>query len=476
MTDVMLRAGEVSVEPGLAVPDHSLLYDRGTSGEHFIAAASLRFIDAVLIAAAALIVFRMGAWDIARPDMFCLEVVVMALLTGMYFEGAGIYARLPLGSSFAQLVRFTAVYAAAASTVLLINGIVGDWSVELHTLVWLLLAFVMLAFSRLVETGLFQRLRRSGKLATSVVVVGSHAPLERLRPYLSSPTVTIASILDLDDRRCSDVTETLMQIARTRSIDEVLVPLPWTCATPLDAFLRALRNLSITVRLLPELPCTSFPCLHVAALSGLPTISVIERPLSDRQVALKRVEDVVISSVALMIAAPIMALIALVIRLESPGPVLFRQERWGFNARPISVLKFRTMRVHDDPVVTQATRDDPRVTHLGRILRRTSLDELPQLINVLRGDMSLVGPRPHAVAHNERYAPLINNYLARHRVKPGITGLAQVNGCRGITDTIEKMERRVAYDLRYIEHWSLLLDMKVLFKTIWVGFISKNAF
>jgi putative colanic acid biosynthesis UDP-glucose lipid carrier transferase len=467
MTDVMLRAD---------VPQPGVVRDHPSPGEHSIAAASLRLIDAFLIAAAAMVVSRMGTYEIARPDMFCLEVVVMALLTGTYFEAAGIYARLSFEGSFVQLAKFAAVYAAAASSVLLLDRIVGDQSLELFAVVWLGLAFVMLTASRLVATGVFERLRRSGKLAKSVVVVGSHASLERLQPYLCSPTVTVDCILDLDDRQCGDVTETLMQIARSRSIDEVLVPLPWTCATPLDAFLRALRNLSITVRLLPELPCTSFPCLHVAALSGLPTISVIERPLSDWQVALKRLEDVVISSVALMIAAPIMALIVVFIRLESPGPVLFRQERWGFNAHPISVLKFRTMRLHEDPVVTQATRNDPRVTRVGRVLRCTSLDELPQLINVLRGDMSLVGPRPHAVAHNERYAPLINNYLARHRVKPGITGLAQVNGCRGITDTVEKMERRVAYDLRYIEHWSLLLDLKVLFKTIWVGFISKNAF
>jgi putative colanic acid biosynthesis UDP-glucose lipid carrier transferase len=324
-----------------------------------------------------------------------------------------------------------------------------------------------------------ERLQRAGKLTTIVAVAGCCAPVERLRPHLSAtgaPAVTVAQVFDLDSWSCVDVVDALIAIVRTRGIDEVLIPLPWTCATPLDAFLRALGNLSITVRLLPELPSTSFRWPDAGALCGLPWISVIERPLSDSQMALKRAEDIILSSLALIIFAPLMAFIALLIRLDSPGPMLFRQERWGFNARPISVLKFRTMRLHDDPAVTQATRDDPRVTRIGSILRRTSLDELPQLINVLRGDMSLVGPRPHAVAHNERYAALIDNYLARHRVKPGITGLAQVNGCRGITDTVEKMERRVAYDLRYIEQWSLMLDLKVLLKTIHVGFVDRNAF
>jgi len=344
---------------------------------------------------------------------------------------------------------------------------------------WLLLALALLTVARTVAAEVQQRLQRSGRLATTVMVVGARASIDRLLPRLSGaggPAMTVAEAFDVDSRPCDQLVEALTKAARTRDIDEILISLPWSCPTPLDTFLRALGNLSITVRLLPELPPTSFSCLHVATPCGLPAISVIERPLSDCQMALKRAEDIIISSLALVVAAPVMALIALLIRLDSPGPALFRQERWGFNARPISVLKFRTMRLHDDPTTTQATRDDPRVTRIGRILRRTSLDELPQLINVLRGDMSLVGPRPHAVAHNERYAALIDNYLARHRVKPGITGLAQVNGCRGITDTLDKMQRRVAYDLRYIEQWSLLLDMKVLLKTIYVGFIHRNAF
>jgi exopolysaccharide biosynthesis polyprenyl glycosylphosphotransferase len=179
--------------------------------------------------------------------------------------------------------------------------------------------------------------------------------------------------------------------------------------------------------------------------------------------------------------APLMLLIALLVRLASRGPALYRQRRYGFNNEVIEVFKFRTMYADscDMPSagdVAQARRDDPRVTRIGGFLRRTSLDELPQFLNVLNGTMSIVGPRPHAVAHNERYAHVIDEYLARHRVKPGITGWAQVNGLRGETDTIDKMEKRVAYDLYYIEHWSLAFDLRIILRTLFVGFTHPNAY
>jgi exopolysaccharide biosynthesis polyprenyl glycosylphosphotransferase len=178
--------------------------------------------------------------------------------------------------------------------------------------------------------------------------------------------------------------------------------------------------------------------------------------------------------------APVMAAVAIGIKLTSPGPIFFKQKRYGFNNEIIEVFKFRSMHVEqcsaDQGPVAQATRDDDRITPFGRILRRTSLDELPQFINVVRGDMSIVGPRPHAVAHNEQYAKLIDEYLARHKVKPGITGWAQVNGLRGETDTLVKMERRVQYDLHYIENWSLALDLRIILMTILVGFSDPNAY
>jgi putative colanic acid biosynthesis UDP-glucose lipid carrier transferase len=192
---------------------------------------------------------------------------------------------------------------------------------------------------------------------------------------------------------------------------------------------------------------------------------------------LKRGFDLVVGSTAMLVAAPLMLACVFAIKLTSPGPVFFRQKRYGLSGEEIGVWKFRSMKVTEDGgQVKQASRDDDRITPLGRILRKTSLDELPQLFNVIGGSMSLVGPRPHASAHNEQYRSLIDGYMLRHKVKPGITGLAQVNGWRGETETLEKMERRVEFDHRYIREWSLAMDMKILIKTALVVFRQENAY
>ncbi|WP_116895873.1 exopolysaccharide biosynthesis polyprenyl glycosylphosphotransferase, partial [Pseudomonas syringae] len=191
----------------------------------------------------------------------------------------------------------------------------------------------------------------------------------------------------------------------------------------------------------------------------------------------KRAEDIVLSSLILLLIAVPLLTIAAAIKLTSAGPVLFRQRRYGLDGRSIMVWKFRSMSVQENTdVVLQATRNDARVTPLGRFLRRTSLDELPQFFNVLHGDMSIVGPRPHAIAHNEQYRRQVSGYMLRHKVKPGITGWAQINGWRGETDTLDKMRMRVEFDLEYIEHWSIWLDLKIILLTLLKGFGNKNAF
>ncbi len=191
---------------------------------------------------------------------------------------------------------------------------------------------------------------------------------------------------------------------------------------------------------------------------------------------LKRLEDIILSVVILTLISPILIIISLCVKLTSPGPIIFKQTRYGMDGKPIKVWKFRTMVVMENDNVTQATKNDVRVTKVGRFLRRTSLDELPQFFNVLFGGMSIVGPRPHAVIHNEQYRSLIEGYMLRHKVKPGITGWAQINGWRGETDTLEKMEKRVEYDLEYIREWSIWLDIRIIFLTIFKGFIGKAAY
>ena len=222
-----------------------------------------------------------------------------------------------------------------------------------------------------------------------------------------------------------------------------------------------------------------FELLHARSesINGLASISIFDSPMDGASRVVKRVEDIVLSSLILLMIALPLVLIAIAIKLTSPGPVLFRQRRYGLDGRPIMVWKFRSMSVQENgDNVRQATRNDARITPLGAFLRRTSLDELPQFFNVLRGDMSIVGPRPHAVAHNEQYRKQVSGYMLRHKVKPGITGWAQINGWRGETDTLDKMQKRVEFDLEYIEHWSIWLDIKIILLTLFKGFLNKNAF
>ena len=257
----------------------------------------------------------------------------------------------------------------------------------------------------------------------------------------------------------------------------ILVTLPMRAEARIQSLLDELSDTTCSVYLVPDF--FVFELLHSkwGTVGGLPAVSLFESPFYGVDGTVKRILDLTLAMLALAVAALPMAIIAVLIKLTSPGPVLFGQRRYGLDGREIRIWKFRSMRVCDDgPIVKQATRQDPRVTPLGRILRRTSLDELPQLFNVLTGTMSLVGPRPHATAHNEQYRRLIRGYMLRHKVKPGVTGLAQVEGCRGETDTLDKMRRRVEFDHRYIRDWSLLLDFRILRKTLWVAWRQPEAF
>ena len=235
-------------------------------------------------------------------------------------------------------------------------------------------------------------------------------------------------------------------------------------------------NLPVRVELAPERVLDRFAELRLGRLGPMLTLNVLRPPMGHSGRAFKRVFDIVGASLGLILLSPLFLVVAMLIRLDSPGPALFRQNRYGFNQSPFRIWKFRTMRTQDDgPVVTQASRDDARITRIGRVLRRLNIDELPQLINVLAGQMSLVGPRPHAIAHNRFYEGKIDLYARRHNVLPGITGWAQVNGLRGATDDAA-MEKRVEYDLYYLDNWSLSFDIAVLFLTVFSRRSYRNAY
>ncbi|HZL95172.1 MAG TPA: undecaprenyl-phosphate glucose phosphotransferase [Vicinamibacterales bacterium] len=324
-----------------------------------------------------------------------------------------------------------------------------------------------------------RRVTASASNARRAVIVGtSSSSLQLVRLIAARPELglRVACVFD-PDHHCAAELSSLPQPVEIRSdcrgvrsyvnthrIDVVFIALP-VGTRRTEGILNSLRDTTASVYLIPDVSIVDLIQAHSEDIDGIPVIALCESPFRGVRGVLKRATDIVFASIILLLALPVMAVIAAAIKLTSRGAVIFKQHRYGLEGERITVYKFRTMTVMEDGPIVQAQRNDPRVTPIGRFLRRTSLDELPQLINVLQGRMSLVGPRPHAIAHNEQYRKLIAGYMVRHKVPPGMTGLAQVNGCRGETATLEEMERRVAYDLEYLRHWCWLLDLKIIVKT-----------
>jgi putative colanic acid biosynthesis UDP-glucose lipid carrier transferase len=455
--------------------------DRSPDRLRSIIILMVRLADSIAITGAAVLSYALLQTDISDLNLYYFEVALDILLSVIAFQQLNLYNCGDIGRWKVQLPRIFVAYGGATAALVVFNFLlkISEEISRAWAVTWFLAALVSLLGVRLIAAHITTSLNRAGKFAKPVAIIGTRDAVRYLTARLTpefGKTIDLVQAFDVGED-CYGALEKLATASRMTCIDEVYIPLPWTHAIPLDALLHRMRNLPLTVKLIPEVPGATVARLPRTE-DYLPLIPVLERPLTDFQAAIKRAEDIAISSIALTVMGPLMLLIAVLVKLDSPGPALFRQDRWGFNARRISVLKFRTMQVSSaaDTSVKQATRNDSRVTRLGRFLRKTSLDELPQLINVLRGEMSLVGPRPHAVAHNEHYITLIDNYLGRHKVKPGITGLAQVSGYRGLTDTLDKMQNRVKFDLEYIENWSLVLDIKILALTAFVGFTNKNAF
>jgi putative colanic acid biosynthesis UDP-glucose lipid carrier transferase len=264
---------------------------------------------------------------------------------------------------------------------------------------------------------------------------------------------------------------------KANRVEAVFIALPMAAQPQLLKLLDAIQDTTATVYFVPDIFITDLINARMGDINGMPVMSVCESPIVGLHALFKRTFDVIVGVLALLLLSPLMLAIAVGIKLGPPGPVLFRQRRYGLDGRQIVVWKFRTMTVAEDGgAVTQATRNDQRVTRLGAFLRRTSLDELPQLFNVIGGSMSLVGPRPHAVAHNEQYRGLIKGYMVRHKVKPGITGWAQVNGLRGETDSIDKMRRRIEHDIDYLRRWSPGFDLLILLRTAVIVLRRTNAY
>ena len=281
------------------------------------------------------------------------------------------------------------------------------------------------------------------------------------------------------ERESSDirVLNSVANFVRERNAREILLAVPWSDSARIDFIREHIKILPVSVRLLPDIRVRSLTDYSSSARQNIMSVEILGAPLSPVEQGVKRVIDIVLASVALLVSVPVMLLTAIAIKLDGPGPVIFRQLRKGFNGQQFVMLKFRTMTVQENGAeIAQATRNDPRVTGIGKLLRASSIDELPQLINVLSGEMSLIGPRPHALAHDSQFEKILSDYAFRHHVKPGITGWAQCNGARGATPKIEQIQERVKLDLWYINNWSLWLDFQILIKTFFEVLRKRNAF
>jgi putative colanic acid biosynthesis UDP-glucose lipid carrier transferase len=269
----------------------------------------------------------------------------------------------------------------------------------------------------------------------------------------------------------------LAEYVKKNRVDLIYITLPMASQPRILRLLDELHDTTASVYFTPDIFLFDLIQARMDTIGGIPVLAVCETPFYGVNGMIKRISDIILASLILVLISPVMAALAIGVKLSSPGPVLFRQRRYGLDGQEIVVYKFRSMTVTEDgPVVRQATKNDARVTPFGAFIRKTSLDELPQFINVLQGRMSIVGPRPHAVAHNELYRQMIKAYMVRHKVKPGITGWAQVNGHRGETVTVEKMRSRVEYDLEYLRNWSLGLDLQIIARTVKLVFFDRNAY
>ena len=347
-------------------------------------------------------------------------------------------------------------------------------------LVYWALVLVALTANRWIVSSIARSLMSKGQLHETVAIFGDHDVAQQISERICGrySKRRFAGVFSLDEQSGSQGNlHDLINYGQKHRLDHVIVALPIEKSAEIKEVIRTLETLPVELSFHIDFKSAGIAPLSLNRIGGMSLLRLHSKPMKEWNYLSKRIEDIVVASTALVFFAPLFAFIALAIRLDSPGPVFFKQRRHGFNHQTINVLKFRTMNVWEDgKTVSQAQKEDPRVTRVGRFLRKTSLDELPQFINVLRGEMSAVGPRPHALAHNHYYSELIGDYKIRHKVKPGISGWAQVNGYRGETKEPELMAKRVEYDIEYIENWSLWLDIKILIKTLYCGFIDHRAY
>ena len=356
-------------------------------------------------------------------------------------------------------------------------------------LLWCGIGGFFLVFWRYLSRKALRYLRHLGFNTRGAAIIGiTPNGIELARELKNNPALGIEVHGFYEDRETSRIEENLpapllgrvseaLEKAKSGKLQHIYIAMPMHAKERIEIYLNQFSDTTATIYVVPDF--LTYNLLHSRwqTIGQVHTLSVYDTPFSGITAFVKRVEDIVLSLLILLFISPVMLLVSIGVKASSKGPVLFKQDRYGLDGCKIEVWKFRSMSTMDNGCeIKQATKNDPRVTSFGAFIRRTSLDELPQFFNVLQGSMSIVGPRPHAVAHNELYRAIVDRYMLRHKVKPGITGLAQIKGYRGETDTLEKMQKRVQFDLEYIQNWSFWMDIKIVITTIFKGFVGNKAY
>ncbi|MCC8404953.1 undecaprenyl-phosphate glucose phosphotransferase [Paraburkholderia sp. MMS20-SJTN17] len=459
-----------------------------------------RIIDIAMVALGAMLAAAVHSGRVVwLDDMQSVSLAFGCLLVVVFFPALGIYQSWRGKPLYDLLSRVAGGWLMVEVAGVLISFSVhrSDSLSRLWLVYWALASIVLLVVTKVIVYSILRGLRREGFNQRAVAIVGG-APYGRflIEQMRSRPEAGFTPVVVFDEDSTighgedADAAhaiagvpverdyQRMIQLVRQRAIRELWLALPISKEKAIHRYVMDLRNDFVNIRFIPDVGSLTLFNQPMVELLGVPAINLAASPITDLRVLPKRVFDTVFALAALTALAPLMLVIALMVKLSSPGPVFFRQRRKGIDGREFEIFKFRSMKVHTEAAgqVTQATRRDPRITAVGAFLRRTSLDELPQFINVLRGEMSVVGPRPHALEHDDIYKDLVKGYMHRYRIKPGITGWAQINGYRGETDRIEKMMGRVKLDLYYMQHWTFWLDIKIVVLTLWKGFAGSNAY
>jgi len=480
---------------GLARPLDAIFSDknRNVSRPKILFAVSL--LDVIAVAASGVLATLAVDGTAAMTPAFWIWMAVIALAATLELRRNWSYSIRALSRAGEQVGKITRSLALVFCVAAGIGYLMGGEPFSPQTgLAWIMVASALMVVSRFGLARVLDRLTEAGRLVRRTVIVGGGPDAEHLIATLEEDNLKELAILGvfddrLDERSADSIKgypklgnfDQLPQFCRASSVDLIVVTVPMAAEQRLMQILKILFTLPVDIRISALASKLRLSSGAYTYIGRVPMFALMDRPLTDWDRVIKNIEDRVLGLLLFLIAAPVMGLVALAVRLDSKGPILFKQRRFGFNNELIEVWKFRSMYtdMSDASAAKLVTRDDPRVTPVGRFIRKTSLDELPQLLNVIKGEMSLVGPRPHATeakASSDLYETVVGEYFARHRMKPGVTGWAQINGWRGETDTHEKIQRRVEADLHYIDNWSLLLDLYIIAATPFALLTGKNAY